>query len=97
MRPGVKGASRVWPAFLAASPVRGSVLRGHVLQRPGMTAKTIDEYLAGVAPEQRKALERLRKQIKAAAPKAEECRLDAPLPAALVKRLVGARLAECGN
>jgi uncharacterized protein YdhG (YjbR/CyaY superfamily) len=36
-------------------------------------AKTIDEYLAGVSPEKRAALERLRKVIRAAAPKAEEC------------------------
>jgi uncharacterized protein YdhG (YjbR/CyaY superfamily) len=35
--------------------------------------KTIDEYLASVSDEQRVALEKLRKQIKAAAPKAEEC------------------------
>ncbi|HMQ15125.1 MAG TPA: DUF1801 domain-containing protein [Phycisphaerae bacterium] len=40
-----------------------------------MTAKptTIDEYLAGVRPEQREALNRLRKAIHAAAPEAEEC------------------------
>ena len=37
-------------------------------------AKTIDEYLAGVREEDhRRALEKLRKQIKAAAPRAEEC------------------------
>jgi uncharacterized protein YdhG (YjbR/CyaY superfamily) len=35
--------------------------------------KTIDEYLAGVSDDQRAALEKLRKTIKAAAPKAEEC------------------------
>ena len=35
--------------------------------------KTIDEYLAGVSDEQRAALEKLRKTIRAAAPKAEEC------------------------
>ena len=35
--------------------------------------KTIGEYLARVSPEQRVALERLRKTIRAAAPKAEEC------------------------
>ncbi len=35
--------------------------------------RTIDEYLAGVGSEQRAALEKLRKAIKAAAPKAEEC------------------------
>ena len=34
---------------------------------------TIDEYLAAVSGEQRAALEKLRKTIKSAAPKAEEC------------------------
>jgi uncharacterized protein YdhG (YjbR/CyaY superfamily) len=34
--------------------------------------KTIDEYLAAVAPEQRAALQKLRKTIRAAAPEAEE-------------------------
>lgn len=38
-----------------------------------MGAKSIDEYLAAVSPEQRAALETLRGQIKAAAPGAEEC------------------------
>ncbi len=38
-----------------------------------MSVKNIDEYLAGVSPEQRAALEALRRQIKAAAPEAEEC------------------------
>jgi len=35
--------------------------------------KAIDAYLAAVSPEKRAALERLRKVIRAAAPKAEEC------------------------
>lgn len=35
--------------------------------------KTIDEYLAGLGREQRAALTRLRKAIRAAAPGAEEC------------------------
>jgi uncharacterized protein YdhG (YjbR/CyaY superfamily) len=35
--------------------------------------KTIDEYLAALSAEQRAALEKLRKAIKAAVPKAEEC------------------------
>jgi uncharacterized protein YdhG (YjbR/CyaY superfamily) len=35
--------------------------------------KTIDEYLAGVSDDQRAALEKLRKTIRAAAPQAEEC------------------------
>lgn len=34
---------------------------------------TIDEYLAGVSPRQRVALERIRAAIRAAAPDAEEC------------------------
>jgi uncharacterized protein YdhG (YjbR/CyaY superfamily) len=36
-------------------------------------AKTIDEYLAAVSSDKRAALERLRKTIRAAAPRAEEC------------------------
>jgi uncharacterized protein YdhG (YjbR/CyaY superfamily) len=36
-------------------------------------ASTIDEYLAAVTAEQRAALQKLRKAIRAAAPKAEEC------------------------
>jgi uncharacterized protein YdhG (YjbR/CyaY superfamily) len=36
-------------------------------------AKTIDAYLAKVPAEQREALEKLRRAIKAAAPDAEEC------------------------
>jgi uncharacterized protein YdhG (YjbR/CyaY superfamily) len=35
--------------------------------------KTIDEYLAALGDEQRTALEKLRKAIKAVAPEAEEC------------------------
>jgi len=112
--------------------------------RPG----TIDEYLAVLSDDQRAALEKLRKAIKAAAPRAEECisyqlaafrldgrmlvafgatpkhcafylmsgstvaaykdelagyetskgtirfRPDEPLPAALVRKLVKARIAE---
>ena len=40
-----------------------------------MSAKpqTIDDYLAPLSPDKRAALEKLRKAIKAAAPKAEEC------------------------
>ncbi len=34
---------------------------------------TIDEYLASLSDDKRAALERLRKTIRAAAPKAEEC------------------------
>jgi uncharacterized protein YdhG (YjbR/CyaY superfamily) len=35
--------------------------------------RTIDEYLAGVGEKQRAALQKLRRTIRAAAPKAEEC------------------------
>ncbi len=35
--------------------------------------ETIDQYLSSLADEQRDALEKLRRAIKAAAPKAEEC------------------------
>ena len=35
--------------------------------------KSIDEYLAAVSDEQRAALERIRKTVRAAAPGAEEC------------------------
>lgn len=38
-----------------------------------MRVTTIDEYLQGVAPAHRAALETLREQIRAAAPNAEEC------------------------
>src|SRR5687768_18026486 len=43
--------------------------------QPGAMATkptTIDEYLAGVKPDQRAALEKIRRAIKAAAPEAEE-------------------------
>jgi uncharacterized protein YdhG (YjbR/CyaY superfamily) len=111
---------------------------------------TIDQYLATVSEDKREALEKLRKTIKAAAPKAEECisyqmpafrqngplvsfgasskhcafylmsssileayrdelegydtskgtirfQPDKPLPAALVRKLVKARIAENGG
>jgi uncharacterized protein YdhG (YjbR/CyaY superfamily) len=49
---------------------------------PSLKAKprTIDEYLADLSDDQRAALEKLRKTIKAAAPKAEEC-ISYQLPA----------------
>lgn len=112
--------------------------------------KTIDEYLAALSADKRAALEKLRRAIRAAAPKAEECisyqvaafrqrrmlvgfgatgkhcvfylmssstvaahedeledydtsagtirfQPDKPLPAALVRKLVEARLAENGE
>lgn len=41
--------------------------------RPGMKIETVDDYLLTVDEQKRAALEKLRKTIKAAAPKAEEC------------------------
>jgi uncharacterized protein YdhG (YjbR/CyaY superfamily) len=41
--------------------------------KPGKAATTIDEYLATQSADKRAALEKLRKAIRAAAPKAEEC------------------------
>jgi uncharacterized protein YdhG (YjbR/CyaY superfamily) len=38
-----------------------------------MPPKTIDEFLATLSPDKRAALNKLRKQIKALVPKAEEC------------------------
>jgi hypothetical protein len=52
--------------------------------------KTIDEYLASVSPDKRAALERLRKTIHAAVP-------DEPLPAALVRKLLKARIAQINS
>ena len=43
------------------------------MTRKPKTPKTIDEYLAELSDAKRKALQQLRKTIKAAAPKAEEC------------------------
>jgi uncharacterized protein YdhG (YjbR/CyaY superfamily) len=42
--------------------------------------KTIDEYLAALSDDKRAALEKLRKAVRAAAPKAEEC-ISYQLPA----------------
>src|SRR4051794_30496066 len=39
----------------------------------GMKPHTIDEYLAGVSPENRAALQKVRRAVHAAAPGAEEC------------------------
>ena len=47
---------------------------------PGKMAKTIDEYLAAVSADKRAALAALRKYIRAAAPRAEEC-ISYQLPA----------------
>ncbi|HEX3701803.1 MAG TPA: DUF1801 domain-containing protein [Vicinamibacterales bacterium] len=41
--------------------------------RPVIHPTTIDEYLAALGPDQRSALERLRRTIKTIVPRAEEC------------------------
>lgn len=48
--------------------------------KPRIKAKTIDEYLAALSDDQRAALEKLRKTIRAVAPDAEEC-ISYQLPA----------------
>src|SRR5438034_9199903 len=48
--------------------------------KPKTEAKTIAQYLAALTADQRAALEKLRKTIRAAAPKAEEC-ISYQLPA----------------
>jgi len=59
-----------------------------------LAAATIDEYLAGVPDDKRAALERLREQIRAAAPDATEA-ISYGMPAAeLVTKLVLVRVAE---
>src|SRR5439155_20808694 len=53
----------------------GAHRAGRMASSRAMTAKpqTIDEYLAPLSHEKRAALEKLRRAIKSAAPKAEEC------------------------
>ena len=46
----------------------------------GPKTKTIDDYLAALSHDKRAALERLRKTIRAAAPRAEKC-ISYQLPA----------------
>ena len=48
--------------------------------QPKTNAKNIDEYLAALSKDKRAALEKLRKTIQAAAPRAEEC-ISYQLPA----------------
>lgn len=43
------------------------------MKRAGPIPETVDEYLAPLSDEKRAALQRLRRAIKAAAPRAEEC------------------------
>src|SRR5712692_5012722 len=63
-------------------PIRTSEGEEPMGSRPKVKAKarTIDEYLAALSNDQRAALERLRKTIRAAAPGAEEC-ISYQLPA----------------
>lgn len=43
------------------------------MKRSTKVPRTIDEYIAGLEPGKRAALQKLRKMIRAAVPKAEEC------------------------
>jgi uncharacterized protein YdhG (YjbR/CyaY superfamily) len=65
--------------------------------KPTTKVKTIDEYLAGLSDDQRAALERLRRTIRAAAPSAEEC-ISYGLPAFRLNGVLvafGARANHC--
>ena len=53
--------------------------------------RTIDEYLAGLSPENRAALQKLRRAVLAAAPGAEEC-ISYGMPAFRLKREAHCRL-----
>lgn len=55
-------------------------MKGQGAMKPGPKTKNIDEYLAPLSDDKRGALEKLRKTIRAAAPKAEEC-ISYQLPA----------------
>jgi uncharacterized protein YdhG (YjbR/CyaY superfamily) len=53
---------------------RKPLSRARVRKRdPAAKPKTPDDYLAAVSPDKRAALQTLRKNIKAAAPKADQC------------------------
>lgn len=74
-------------------PARTSATRPARSRKPANT----EEYLAALPDDQRAALERLRKSIRAAAPNAEEC-LSYQLPAFRQKRLLvgfGATAKHC--
>ena len=64
----------------------------------GSVPKTIDEYLAPLSDEKRAALQKLRRAIKAAAPKAEECIATSFPPSALAASMLvafGAAAKHC--
>jgi uncharacterized protein YdhG (YjbR/CyaY superfamily) len=64
---------RQWARVASGSTVAGR--ESERMREPAMRAKpeTIDEYLATLSDDQRAALEKLRRDIRAAAPDAEEC------------------------
>jgi uncharacterized protein YdhG (YjbR/CyaY superfamily) len=66
-------------------------------RKPKTKVKTIDEYLAALSDDQRAALDKLRKTIRAAAPGAEEC-ISYGLPAFRLNGVLvafGARANHC--
>jgi uncharacterized protein YdhG (YjbR/CyaY superfamily) len=56
---------------LATQPLDSTVARGRKVKMP--KPKTVDAYLAALDSDKRVALQHLRKMIRAAAPRAEEC------------------------
>lgn len=73
---------------------RSGSIPAEVVEVNDEKASSIDEYLAGVPEDQRAALEKLRANIKAAAPRATETISYGTSITALVKKLVKARLEE---
>src|SRR6187401_3282035 len=71
MRSSIKGACSEAPLnnMKPTQTSRGRTAAQAMAGKP----KTIDEYLAALSDDKRAALEKLRKTIRAAAPKAEEC------------------------
>jgi uncharacterized protein YdhG (YjbR/CyaY superfamily) len=56
-------------------------------RKPRANAKTVDDYLAALSDDKRAALQKLRRSIRAAAPRAEEC-ISYQLPAFRLKGML---------
>jgi uncharacterized protein YdhG (YjbR/CyaY superfamily) len=85
----VKAAAARLSVDEARAQLGEGILKGRVAPLRAEKPETIDEYLAGVAPGPRKALQRLRKTMRKIAPRAEEC-ISYSIPAfRLEGRIIG--------
>jgi uncharacterized protein YdhG (YjbR/CyaY superfamily) len=73
-------SARRWRPRVRIACARTKLFMSERLVGDSVTPKTIDEYLATLSDDKRAALERLRKIIRGAAPRAEEC-ISYQLPA----------------